>query len=194
MENWLFDGEGVEFHHFQRAKQVQNQAETNRLLREQNALLRRAEQDRQNAAKEQKKKEARDRKRARFEALPKCGYCSETLQAKVGRCPKCKTGLRWKRCSTSEAPTGGLNAGEKGVIWALDLPRCPDCGGTVRFKCSRCEHCGSNLDWDEDRCIRCVTSDSTRRDTKDTDSTGDIASPVKYVPKAVRAAEQAKLE
>lgn len=80
MDNWLFDGQGIEFHHFQRAKQAQNQAETNRLLREQNDLLRRGEQT------------------PAATHGPQCPQCQTAIEAqgyKPNRCSACGVTLFW---------------------------------------------------------------------------------------------------
>lgn len=146
MENWLFDGQGLEFHHFQRAKQAQNQAETNRLLREQNQLLRRAEQESKRRAQEAKRREHRA-------ALPKCCYCSMTLEKKEPRCPACGNALRWRRCEKSKAMHGGLNADSPDTVLVLDPPLCPSCGGVIALKAGRCSHCTSSLRWDGGLCF-----------------------------------------
>lgn len=81
MDNPLFDGQGIEFHHLQRAKLSQQQAqnnreqlEANRLLREQNDLLRRQEQP-----------------------CPVCPKCQSQIrdQKKPSFCSGCRKQLFW---------------------------------------------------------------------------------------------------
>ncbi len=154
MDNPLFDGQGIEFHHLQRAKLSEQQAqsnrqqvETNRLLREQNDLLKRAEQERDREREERERAEKRRKKQELNDSLPKCCYCNETLNEKAVHCPKCNCLLRWRTCQKPVGARGGLNAGERGMIWVIDPFSCPQCSGIIVAKSTPCVHCGTTLRW-----------------------------------------------
>lgn len=134
MENWLFDGQGVEFHHFQRAKQAQNQAETNHLLREQNALLRQAESARQQAAKQKAELGKKD--------CPECPHCAARIAFQPDFCDSCRRSLYWDAHTRHPFPSA-----EARELGTKDCPACPTCGKKIAFQPSKCCDCETPLFW-----------------------------------------------
>ncbi len=155
MVNPLFDGEGIEFHHLQRARLAGQQAETNRLLGEQNVLLRRAEQareqDREQAREQERAKAKAERERKeREEAAPKCVYCSHPLYVKEDHCPNCSRLLWWslvlKKKNLAKTKSS-VQAAQKDSVWVLTPPKCPRCREFIEAQVPSCDKCGLGLAW-----------------------------------------------